>query len=54
MNIDQDYKPPEESSSLLDISLHNLSLDMTSGNIRNASTNKKSNNTSRILDIKKV
>ncbi len=40
MNIDSQ---PADNSSILDVTLHNLSLDMTSNDIRNHnSTNKKS------------
>lgn len=53
MNIDAQVS---ENSSILDVTLHNLSLDMTSNDIKNQnSTNKKSHqNENRILDIKRI
>ncbi len=39
MNIDYQVS---DNSSILDVTLHNMSLDMTSNDIRNQSSNKKS------------
>ena len=53
MNISNNNEYHGESSSILDVTLHNLSLDMSMNDNRNASTNKKQNQ-SRMLDMKKV
>ncbi len=52
MNIDYQVS---DNSSILDVTLHNMSLDMTSNDIRNPhSTNKKSHNESRMLDFRRI
>lgn len=44
-----------ESSSILDITLHNMSLDISISDMRSMSTNKKNNNNeSRMLDLRRV
>jgi len=43
MNISNNNEYHGESSSILDVTLHNLSLDMSMNDNRNASTNKKQN-----------